>query len=106
MKKITNKSMAKALGWKEKRFSHASGLRLIWSNGTQVKSNTPPNFITSIDAIMKEIKLRGLHGELLFGSTMPKVFLYNGSYQVAFEQARTEAMALCKALLKFLQENP
>lgn len=115
--KLTDKTVAKALGWTEVRYRSTShrgspSLRGLKPGGSKTPKGIPA-FTTSIDAIVAEIEARGLwHGYM----APPNMMLergYSGTVAARTEgpnyaktaYAKTPALALCAALLAYLKET-
>lgn len=115
--KMTDENVAQALGyvpfpWGGEKWCH-------FSNPHDQKSRRKKNilyprhqlpaFTTSLDAIVAEIKARGLMYQLIWiGKGKDKAIGEVGPplNQATARYAATEALALCAALLAYLKEKP
>lgn len=103
--KLTDESVAKALGWK--RYPNIGTGGDLWSNeaGERVWDDyTPPRFTTSLDAIVAEIEARGLHWERRRFITGTSVVVGNAKAERLVLEEDSTASALCAALLAYLKE--
>jgi len=112
--KITDESVAEALGWKQ----FDDGHRGRWCSHPRHKNKAIgvwpwPAFTTSLDAIVSEIEARGLTKGLGDGWSVNsgyngklgagyRAYLANGNYT---GWADTAPLALCQALLNYLRES-
>ena len=105
--KLTNESVAKALGWKRSLpRDHARG---VWGDaGGLFIACTTPNFTTSLDAIATEIEARGLYWIVArqFEGTDWASIRAKGMATIIEVTDATAPLALCAALLAYLKRNP
>lgn len=111
--KMTDESVAKALGWKSQR--QRTVLRW-WKPGEDQSFDASyglPRFTTSLDAIVAEIEARGLQWEAhntMIGKGQAWAAVAKEGYwddtKTKDIEADTAPLALCAALLAYLKEKP
>lgn len=101
--KLTNASVAKALGYRMTR----GGQHTIFSWWTPTGMQCQlPAFTTSLDAIVGEIEARGLTYELeAYNDSVNGPRARVGRKTVVWQVWKTAPLALCQALLEFLKSE-
>ena len=101
MKKLTNKSVAKALGFKQ----GPKDMGARWWRGNADTLDHAPAFTTSLDAIVAEIEARGLpytldhNGMKYWGACV-------GEQKLPDKASASAPLALCAALIAYLEAQP
>ena len=99
-KELTDEDVAKALGWLEKFDDTYQETRWYLPDEAGFEYYLP-KFTTSLDATTQEIERRGLKWDT--GHNMAETYRAAVSDQQA--EALTAPLALCKALMQYIEEN-
>lgn len=116
MKTLTDAYVAKKLGWKKVQgLSASENSRFYWRQKS-TGSNSPqcPRFTTSLDAIVAEVEARdrgwrveasrpNIHGVKQYAAWV--VGDVDGQYRRAEAFDHTAPLALCRALLAYLEDE-
>jgi len=116
--KLSDEKVAEALGWKSLAPRSKGKLEVYWQRSPALLirgkiSGTdehfgPPAFTTSLDAIVAEIKARGLLFAVANQGGSPNKFhakVGKRSGEPTHEYDASAPLALCAALLQFLKES-
>jgi len=105
-KRLTDISVALAVGWKPDERQHPYQHKL-WLSGKYKDAQHVPAFTTSLDAIMAEIEAHWLKADLWWATNEYSAYVFrpNNKKIGATMSAKNSAITLCAALLSYLSER-